>query len=100
MAKRTIRYDDRMRLADYRIVFSTAEGRRVIHDLIARHFVLGSTFTGEPVTMAHNEGQREVVLQILRYMQMKPTDIPQARETMLQQFELEEAEDANAVSTN
>jgi hypothetical protein len=33
-------------------------------------------------------------------MQMKPSDIPQARETMLQQFELELPEDANAVSTN
>jgi hypothetical protein len=95
-----MKYDDRMRLADYRMVFGSAEGKRVIHDLIARHYVLGSTFAGDPITMAHNEGQREVVLHILRYMQMKPSDIPQARETMLQQFELELPEDANAVSTN
>jgi hypothetical protein len=39
--------------------------------------------------MAHAEGQRDVVLQVLRFMQMRPADIPEARTTMLQQFELE-----------
>jgi hypothetical protein len=91
--KRTIRYDDRMRLMDYRIVFGSEEGKRVLYDLIARHYVLGSTFSGEQLTMAHCEGQREVVLHILRYMQMTPKDIPGVRTGMLAQFELESEDD-------
>jgi hypothetical protein len=87
--KKTQRYDDRMRLQDYRIVFGSPEGKRVLHDLIARHYVLGSTFSSEATIMAHAEGQRDVVLQVLRFMQMRPADIPEARTTMLQQFELE-----------
>jgi hypothetical protein len=91
--KRRIRYDDRMRLADYRIVFGSAEGKRVLYDLIARHYVLGTTFSGEQLTMAYCEGQRDVVLHILRYMQMTPRDIPGVRTGMLQQFELEDLDD-------
>ena len=84
------------------MVFGSAEGKRVLHDLIARHYVLGSTFQRRAnYNGAINEGQREVVLHILRYMQMKPNDIPRRAKRMLQQFELElPSEDANAVSTN
>lgn len=91
-------YDDKMRLADYRIVFGSPEGKRVLNDLIARHYVLGttfgqgSTFSAEPTILARNEGQRDVVLHILRYMQMTPQDIPGARIGVLAQFELEEPE--------
>lgn len=95
--RRHIRYDDRMRLMDYRVVFGSAEGKRVLHDLIARHYVLGTTFHHEPTIVAFNEGQRDVVLHIMRYMQMTPKDIPDARIGMLQQFELEGLdEDADA----
>jgi hypothetical protein len=89
----TVKYTDRDRLSDYRTVFSTPEGKKVLLDLIARHYVLGSTFHNEPTIMANNEGQREVVLHILRYMQMKPSDIPTLREGMLAQFELEPTDD-------
>lgn len=91
--KRTIKYDDKMRIADYRITFSGDSGQRVLHDLIARHYVLGSTIHHEPTIVAFNEGQREVVLHILRYMQMTPKDIPATRIGMLQQFELEGLDD-------
>ena len=83
------KYDDKMRLMDYRTVFGGEAGKRVLNDLIARHYVLGSTISGEPIIMAFNEGQREVVLHILRYMQMTPKDIPLQRLSMLEQFELE-----------
>jgi len=96
--KRTIRYDDRMRLMDYRVVFGSEEGKRVLYDLIARHYVLGTTFSGEQLTMAHCEGQREVVLHILRYMQMTPKDIPGVRSGMLAQFELEGEDDGTGSS--
>lgn len=93
--KRSIKYDDRMRLADYRIVFGSAEGKRVLNDLIARHYLLGSTFSSEATIMAHAEGQRVVVLHILRYMQMTPKDLPATRLGMLAQFELEGNDDAD-----
>lgn len=96
--KRTIRYDDRMRLMDYRVVFGSEEGKRVLYDLIARHYVLGTTFSGEQLTMAYCEGQREVVLHILRYMQMTPKDIPEVRTGMLAQFELESEDDGTGSS--
>jgi len=83
------KYDDAVRLRDYREVFGGEAGKRVLTDLIARHYVLGSTFHHEPTIFAHNEGQREVVLQILRYLQMTPADIPKVRRGVLAQFELE-----------
>jgi hypothetical protein len=92
MAEKKQRYDDRMRLQDYRAVFGSGEGRRVLNDLMARHYLLGSTLSADPISMAHAEGQREVVLHILRYMQMTPSDIPQARISMLEQFELDVGE--------
>ena len=37
-----------------------------------------------------NEGQRNVVLEILRFMEMKPADLPQVRTSMAEQFGLTE----------
>lgn len=93
---RSEKYDDRQRLMDYRATFGSPEGKRVLHDLIGRHFILGSTFSPEPTTTAFSEGQREVVLQILRYMQMRPADIEAVRAGVLAQFELEPADADNA----
>ena len=87
------KYNDKNRLMDYRATFASPEGKRVLLDLIARHYLLGSTFDDNPAIMAHAEGQREVVLQIMRYTQMTPQDIPGLRTTMLQQFELEDVEE-------
>jgi len=80
---------------DYREVFGHGAGQRVLYDLIARHFVLGSTFSPEPTIMAHQEGQRQVVLEILRYMQMHPADVAPTREGMIAQFEFGEDDDAS-----
>ncbi len=85
-------YGDRQRLADYRETFSTPAGKRVLHDFFARYWVFGSTMHAEPQVMAMREGERNVCLDILRYMEMKPADIADVRVTMAQQFGLEEVE--------
>jgi hypothetical protein len=36
--------------------------------------------------MAHREGERNVVLGIIDYMEMKPDDLPAIRESMITQF--------------
>lgn len=50
---------------DYKRVFNTDAGKRVISDLIDTHFVMRSTIAATPEMTAFNEGQRNVVLRIL-----------------------------------
>jgi hypothetical protein len=83
-------YTDRQRITDYRATFNTPEGVRVLNDLIFRHYILESTVNIHAVNMAHMEGQRDVVLGILNFMQLKPDDIPQRRVSVLEQFARED----------
>lgn len=51
---------------DYRHVFSSDEGKRVLEDLKLRGFFYSSTFTpGDPHGTTWNEGQRAIVLTII-----------------------------------
>lgn len=50
---------------DLRAILATAEGRRFAWSILASAGVYGRSFTGEPLTTAHNEGRREVGLQLL-----------------------------------
>ena len=94
MAEKKQPYDDRDRLADYRAVFGSAEGKRVLHDLIARHYVLGSTFSSEATIMAHAEGQRDGCPANPALHADAARRHPEgARTTVLQQFELEPLDD-------
>jgi hypothetical protein len=79
-------YGDRNRLQDYRAVFGSPEGKRVLADLAARHWMFGGTLHAESLVMAHREGERNVVLGIIDYMEMKPDDLPAIRESMITQF--------------
>lgn len=85
-------YTDRQRITDYRATFGTPEGKKVLNDLIFRHYVLESTVNIHAIHMAHMEGQRDVVLGILNFLQMKPDDIPQTRASVVDQFMQEEAD--------
>lgn len=54
------------RRQDYRRAFGGEPGRRVLRDLMRRHFVLRSTqIAGDSHETAFNEGRRAVVLDIL-----------------------------------
>ena len=56
----------------YRQVFNSAEGLVVLNDLQKRFNVNASTFErGDPHYSAYLEGQRSVVLSIMRFMEEK-----------------------------
>lgn len=56
---------ERQRTADYRMVFGTEPGRRVLRDLVGRFGILQPTWDPNPYAASLNEGQRAVVLSIL-----------------------------------
>jgi hypothetical protein len=50
----------------YQSFFATADGEKVLFDLMRTHHVIGSTFSkGDPYETAFKEGERNVVLRIL-----------------------------------
>ena len=54
------------RRQDYRRTFGGEPGRRVLRDLMRRHYVLRSTqIVGDSHETAFNEGRRAVVLDVL-----------------------------------
>lgn len=54
---------------DYKLVFDSDAGRRVLMDLCTRGFVYGSTFVpGDPHATSHNEGRRSLALRILNQL--------------------------------
>lgn len=59
----------------YQQVFSTEEGTKVLYDLIKACHVLGTTFDANPIEMAYKEGERSVVLRILRTLKTNPEKI-------------------------
>lgn len=57
----------------YRRLFHSDDGKLVLNDLMNTHFVLRPTHTPENVQEAvHREGQRDVVLRILKILQTTP----------------------------
>jgi hypothetical protein len=66
------------RVIDYKRTFASEQGRRVLSDLIAEHYVMNSTYVkGDPQDLAFREGQRQVVLRMLAIMKVDPTEIQQ-----------------------
>jgi hypothetical protein len=95
MSKAPKGYTDRNRLQDYRMVFGSVEGQRVLNDLISQAGVLGVITPGDTVVVDPNlisfrDGQRNLVLLILHYMNLKPSDIPQVHKSVLEQFGMAE----------
>ncbi len=57
--------------SDYRTVFDSPQGRKVLADLCQRHFVFNSThIPNDPYTSAFQDGRRSVVVDILRYVKI------------------------------
>lgn len=57
--------------ADYRDVFETPQGQRVLAHLAKTSFVFDPTFVqGDPYQTALHEGQRRVVLSIMKFIHM------------------------------
>ena len=56
----------------YRQLFNTDEGKVVLRDLKLRNHVLSSSFVaGDPHDTSFREGQRSVILTIMRMMEEK-----------------------------
>jgi hypothetical protein len=70
---------------DYKLVFSSDEGRRVLKDLMKSFSLDTTTFavrhdsqgfmTPDPYTTIYNEGQRSVVLGIMKMVHEEPIDL-------------------------
>ncbi len=58
------------RIQAYQSVFSGPEGELVLEDLIKTHHLLGSTFDGDTTKTVFREGERNVVLRILKILKM------------------------------
>jgi hypothetical protein len=66
----------RARVLAYQKVFSSGDGKKVLQDLMANHFVMSSTATqNEYVSIEFNEGQRNVVLRIMSILKIKPEEM-------------------------
>jgi hypothetical protein len=64
----------------YKQVFNSEFGDRVLDDLIERYNVMEPITARDPVEMAHREGQRSVVLHILKVLVQDSTRIRKAME--------------------
>lgn len=63
-------------LAAYRNVFNTPEGKIVFHDLMRRTHMVRSTFvSGDTHAAAFKEGERNVGMQILSFLNYRNEDI-------------------------
>jgi hypothetical protein len=61
-------------ISQYKRLFSTSDGKAVLHDLmLGHHYLNSSTFVpGDPYQSAKNEGSREVVIKIIAILKMDP----------------------------
>ena len=75
------------KVLDYQAVFNTPQGRAVLHDLMAAHNVLQSTFTGDANSTLVNEGERRVILRILTLMKANPQNLLERIEEHEKQME-------------
>lgn len=59
----------------YRTVFGTDDGKKVLNDLCKSCHVLHSTMDANPHEMAYKEGERSVILRILRTIEIDPFEL-------------------------
>lgn len=67
----------KQKILDYKAVFGTEQGKRVLHDLLVYSNFLQPTLTSnnDPIEMAFNEGKRNVILRVLSFGRMDIRDI-------------------------
>ncbi len=53
-------------IQDYKRTFETPVGKNVLMDLMRTHHMMGPVMDANPIDMAFKEGERNVVLRILR----------------------------------
>lgn len=80
MAKRQMTEEDRAKkgvskIRLYQKVFSGPDGHAVLLDLMSTHYMLRTSYSKDPLEMAANEGERQVVLRILSMMNMDTSQL-------------------------
>lgn len=68
-------YAEEQRVRDYLATFSSDHGARVLADLVVKGHVLESTLVPEAHIFAFREGERNLVLEILRMLSLKPDQV-------------------------
>lgn len=68
-------HKQKQRLAAYKDAFETDLGKRVLYDLMLHHGMLSSSFSTDPLDMARKEGERNVILRILKILGTKMDDL-------------------------
>lgn len=66
IAKKTQEHLDIIRA--YKITFQSEYGQVVFRDMMKSSSFTTSTYSGDPVQMAHNEGRRSVILDIIKIL--------------------------------
>lgn len=77
MAKKVLDINEksRERYADYKKVFSSEAGQRVVRDLIDTHYMLRPTYDAKDTNLnvvLVREGERSVILRILTILKVDP----------------------------
>lgn len=62
-------------ILDYKKTFSTDFGQRVLNDLMETHHFLGPVMDKDLNNVLFREGARNVVIRILKFMEMDPEKI-------------------------
>ena len=71
----------------YKDIFLSAAGRDVLHDLMAAHGMLDNTYRGNVNDMLLKEGERLVVLRILKYLNINVQELRERIEEHEKQME-------------
>lgn len=67
----------------YQSVFSSPDGKAVLHDLMKAHGMLSSSYNGKFEDTVYNEGSRAVVLRIFKILNTKPEELVEAIDKLL-----------------
>lgn len=60
------------KIIDYKKVFSSPEGQRVLMDMMDEHFMLRTTSDRDQAKQNENEGQRIVMLRLFKILKISP----------------------------
>lgn len=65
------------KVSDYNKTFTSPTGKLVMDDMFKAHGMLNSTFNANSLESAYQEGQRSVILRILKITGTKPAKLKQ-----------------------
>lgn len=82
-AKKSVSKAQIARLQDYKSCFTSEHGARVLNDLILKFIMNIDYVPNDPYGMAFNDGARNVVMGILRNINITPQDFKKLTERAL-----------------